>query len=186
MTDSDDEPPPLEDMEEELALLRKLRGIELNQNEAYALSSLSTESKPNPIAQTKRQHQSPKKPTSSVTVKSSSNTPSSSSRDGFAGFQKGFLSGNTAKNRPTPFPSHQGSSSKSERKETQIETLRPKASPKSVGVLPEVQQAMTDALPFLERTSWFCFVSCTKCGSCMERVNVTRLAFTFWFIHSFF
>ena len=83
--------------------------------------------------------------------KSTGATGSSSS--GFGGFQKGFLFGGGGSQQSSKTKSAAAKASKPKR----IETVRPKDPKAQTGVLPEVQQSMKDAVPFLERTSMLLF-----------------------------
>ncbi|EGD77844.1 hypothetical protein PTSG_12893 [Salpingoeca rosetta] len=185
MADDDDLPPPLEDMEEELALLGKLR--QLKQATATTPSSSSSarttttkhtakSSSGTPTNAATKSSTATARPTKATTssntsttqrkqaTKSKSSAKSGSSGGGggggfFGGFSKGFLSGGLGSDskpakKKTAQSRQKRATTAPKKKVEEIETIRPKASAKDtpVGVLPEVQESLREATPFLERT----------------------------------
>eukprot|EP00730_Choanoeca_flexa_P014012 TRINITY_DN5966_c0_g1_i1.p1 TRINITY_DN5966_c0_g1~~TRINITY_DN5966_c0_g1_i1.p1 ORF type:complete len:303 (+),score=65.40 TRINITY_DN5966_c0_g1_i1:208-1116(+) len=142
----DDLPPPLEDMTEQLSLRTKLAGRPKTKPSTKATSSASS------------------RPAMTSTQSSQADKARSNGADKFGGLSKGFLFGSSSKSNKqsrtkakatTPTKSSTGatkaattSSPASSEDDIPFIQAKPNAAP---GHLPEVQEAMKQAAPFLEQ-----------------------------------
>ena len=172
-----DEPPPLEDMTEQL---EKARNSKIQFQQAH-LPGLKTEPKLSTSSnQKKAQNQSKKKATETVhhadshisdnsTVKSSNvpvtneSSKKKSSSSSFGGFRKGFLSGSkqssstcSSSKRSQDKVSSQGWDKDAVKPADDV--IRPKQQKSSSLEFPEVQEAMKESFPFLNTDSKLLFV----------------------------
>eukprot|EP00055_Hartaetosiga_balthica_P003884 m.9280 g.9280 ORF g.9280 m.9280 type:complete len:250 (-) comp3418_c0_seq2:104-853(-) len=147
-----DMPPPLEECEDMLALRNKLvpKGSEKDtvkndtDKDLAVTSSTTKKIACNNNSSSNKNKTAERDSLEGKVKKPAKNNKSSSKSSGFGGLSAGFLLGGDTKQKKKK--------KKSTPAKDSIPTIKPKNPSQPKGVLPEVQQAMKDAAPFMERT----------------------------------